>query len=61
MAAPELPEKFVIDLELDRTTTAELVSFIPGVVRSGETTVRTEVHTADDMIGSSSPRTTSPP
>lgn len=48
---PELPEKFVIDLELDRITTAELVSFIPGVDRVGETAVRAEVQTADDMIG----------
>ena len=48
---PELPDHFVMDLELDRPSTAELVAFIPGVSRSGETTVHAELHTADDMIG----------
>lgn len=48
---PELPEKFVIEIDLDRATSAELVSFIPGVSRSGETTVHADVRTADDMVG----------
>ncbi|HUR49176.1 MAG TPA: M55 family metallopeptidase [Acidimicrobiales bacterium] len=48
---PELPDQFVIDVELEQPTMAELVSFIPGVARSGETTVHVTVKTADDMVG----------
>jgi D-amino peptidase len=48
---PELPDKFVMDLDVELPTMAELVSFIPGVSRSGETTLHAEVDTADDMVG----------
>lgn len=48
---PELPEKFAIELTLEQTTMAELVSFVPGVARSGETTVHLEVATADELVG----------
>ena len=48
---PELADQFAVDLKLEQPTMAELVAFIPGVARSGETTVHLTVKTADDMMG----------